>query len=53
MNGVSQRVRGLPAHVYNRDEEVFVQADFEAELKRATLWGVNAACTARGGRGVH
>ena len=28
------------------EDEVFVQADFEDELKRATLWGKNAACTA-------
>ena len=32
--------------MYNREEEVFVQADFEGELKRAALWGKNAACTA-------
>jgi hypothetical protein len=35
----------LPA-VYSRDERVFVQADFEAEAKRASLWGVDASCTA-------
>ena len=28
------------------EEEVFVQADFEGELKRAALWGVDAAATA-------
>jgi hypothetical protein len=35
----------LPA-VYSRDERVFVQADFEAETKRASLWGVDASGTA-------
>jgi hypothetical protein len=45
VNGVSQEFAGLLATVYNRNEEVFVQADFEGEPKRATLWGVNAAAT--------
>jgi hypothetical protein len=31
--------------VYARDERVFLQADFDGELKRASLWGVDAACT--------
>ena len=39
--------------VYNREEQVFVQADFEGELKRAALWGANAAGHRGGGRGVH
>jgi hypothetical protein len=45
-NGVSQEFSGFLGTVYSRAEEVFVQADFEGELKRAALWGVNAACTA-------
>jgi len=32
--------------VYSRDERVFVQADFEGELKRGSLWGVDASFTA-------
>jgi hypothetical protein len=32
--------------VYSRDERVFVQAEFEGEPKRASLWGVDASCTA-------
>ena len=32
--------------VYARDERVFLQVDFEAEAKRASLWGVDASCTA-------
>ena len=45
VNGVAQEFTSLLPTIYNR-EEVFVQADFEGEPKRATLWGVNAAATA-------
>ena len=31
----------------NVDDRVFVQADFDGELKRASLWGVDAASTAQ------
>lgn len=44
-NGVSQELNGLLPTVYAQDEQVFVQADFENELKRAVLWGVDAAHT--------
>ena len=44
-NGVSQDFSETLPTVYSLDERVFVQADFEAELKRATLWGVDASCT--------
>jgi hypothetical protein len=44
-NGVSQELSGLLPTVFTRDEQVFVQADFEGELKRAALWGVDAAHT--------
>jgi hypothetical protein len=44
-NGVTQEFTAFLPTVYSREEEVFVQADFEGELKRAALWGVNAACT--------
>jgi hypothetical protein len=46
VNGVSREFGGFLPTVHNRNEEVFVQADFEGDLKRAALWGVNAACTA-------
>ena len=46
VNGVAQEFGTFLPMIYTRDEQVFVQADFEGELKRATLWGVNAACTA-------
>jgi hypothetical protein len=46
VNGVAQEFSGLLATVYSREEEIFVQADFEGELKRAALWGVNSSCTA-------
>jgi hypothetical protein len=31
----------------NVDDRVFVQADFDGELKRASLWGVDSASTAQ------
>lgn len=45
-NGVSQEFSSVLPTLYNREEQVFVQADFEGELKRATVWGTNAAFTA-------
>jgi hypothetical protein len=45
-NGVAQEFSAVLPTLYNRDEQVFVQADFEGDLKRAALWGVNASCTA-------
>jgi hypothetical protein len=45
-NGVSQDFSETLPTVYARDERVFLQADFEAEAKRATLWGIDASCTA-------
>jgi hypothetical protein len=45
-NGVSHDFSETLPTVYSVDERVFVQADFEAELKRASLWGVDASCTA-------
>ena len=45
-NGVTQDFSEELATVYSRDERVFVQADFEAERKRACLWGVDVSCTA-------
>ena len=45
-NGVSQEFAEALPTVYSRDERVFVQADFEDEMKRASLWGVDASSTA-------
>jgi hypothetical protein len=45
-NGVSEEFTSQLPTVYSRDEQVFVQADLGGDLKRAALWGVNAACTA-------
>jgi hypothetical protein len=45
-NGVTQEFSAVLPTVHNREEQVFVQVDFEGELKRAALWGVNAALTA-------
>ena len=44
-NGVSHELAETLPTVYSRDEQVFVQADFEGEPKRASLWGVDASCT--------
>jgi hypothetical protein len=44
-NGVAQEFSAVLPTVYNDEEQVFVQVDFEGELKRAALWGVNAALT--------
>jgi hypothetical protein len=33
--------------VYSADERVFIQADFENDLKRAALWGADAGATAQ------
>ncbi|MBA3443552.1 MAG: hypothetical protein H0T58_01675 [Gemmatimonadales bacterium] len=45
-NGVSHELAEALPTVYSRDERVFVQADFEGELKRGSLWGVDASFTA-------
>jgi hypothetical protein len=42
----SEFAQGLPTLV-NLEDRIFVQADFDAELKRANLWGVDAAATAQ------
>ncbi len=44
-NGVSQEFSALLPTVHNVDEQVFIQLDFEGDLKRAALWGANAAGT--------
>ena len=45
-NGVAHEFGAVLPTLYNRNEEVFVQADFEGDVRRAVLWGVNAAATA-------
>jgi hypothetical protein len=44
-NGVSHDFAEALPTVYSQDERVFVQAEFEGELKRASLWGVDASFT--------
>jgi len=46
VNGVTQEFTAFLPTVYSRDDAVFVQVDFEGELKRAALWGANTASTA-------
>lgn len=45
-NGVAHEFSALLPTLYSFEEQVFVQADFEGELKRAALWGINSALTA-------
>lgn len=45
-NGVSQEFAEALPTVYAHEDRVFVQAEFEGEMKRASLWGVDASCTA-------
>ena len=46
VNAVAQQfAAGLPM-VWQEEERVFVQADFDAEPKRVTLWGMDASATA-------
>ena len=46
-NGVAQELSEILPTVYSSDDQVFIQADFEGDAKRAALWGANAARTAR------
>lgn len=46
VNGVAQEFSEFLSTVYSSAEEIFVQTDFDGDLKRAALWGVNSACTA-------
>jgi hypothetical protein len=46
VNGVAQELSETLPTVYNGDDRVFIQADFEGDAKRAALWGANAAATA-------
>ncbi|MBA3521837.1 MAG: hypothetical protein H0T90_04975 [Gemmatimonadales bacterium] len=45
-NGVSQEFSAMLPTLYTREEQVFVQADFEGDLKRAALWGSSSSATA-------
>jgi hypothetical protein len=45
-NGVAHEFATVLPMVHSVDEQIFVQLDFEGELKRAALWGANAAGTA-------
>jgi hypothetical protein len=45
-NGVAHEFATVLPTVHSVDEQIFVQLDFEGDLKRAALWGANAAGTA-------
>jgi hypothetical protein len=47
VNGVAQEFSAILPTVYSADERVFVQADFEDDVKRAALWGADAGATAQ------
>jgi hypothetical protein len=44
-NGVSESFAESLPTVYAQEDRVFVQAEFEGELKRASLWGLDASLT--------
>lgn len=44
-NGVSQEFAALLPTVHSVEERIFIQLDFDSELRRAALWGSNAAAT--------
>ena len=44
-NGVAQEFSSMLPTLYNREEQVFVQADFEGDTKRAAVWGINSTQT--------
>ncbi len=46
-NGVAQELSEVLPTVYTSEDQVFVQADFEGDVKRAALWGANSAATAK------
>lgn len=46
-NGVAQDFSALLPTVYSSDDRVFIQSDFDADPKRAALWGADAGATAR------
>ena len=46
VNGVAQEFSETLPTVYNHEDQVFIQADFDGDMKRAALWGANAAATA-------
>ena len=45
VNEVTQQFAPSLPTIFNDDERVYVQADFEGEVKRAGLWGADAAAT--------
>ena len=44
-NAVARQFAGVLPTIYSRDERLFVQADFDGERKRVSLWGADAAAT--------
>ncbi|MEP6572735.1 MAG: hypothetical protein ABJD11_08565 [Gemmatimonadota bacterium] len=45
VNGVCQQLTAVLPTLWTESERSFVQADFEGELKRAALWGMDMATT--------
>lgn len=45
-NGVSHDFAEALPTVYSQEDRVFVQVEFEGDLKRAALWGADASLTA-------
>ncbi len=45
-NGVSQQFSETLPTIWSEEERSFIQADFEPEVKRVALWGMDAGSTA-------
>jgi hypothetical protein len=43
---VAQELSQILPTVSTSEDRIFIQADFDGEMKRAALWGVDAAATA-------
>jgi len=46
VNGLSDQLLQTIPLVWSQDQRLYVHADFESEIKRAVLWGMDAAATA-------
>ena len=45
VNGVAQQFSDALPTVWSQEDRIFVQAEFEGELKRASLWGMDRSAT--------
>jgi len=45
VNGVSQQFSDSLPTIWSQEERIFIQAEFEGDLKRASLWGLDRNAT--------